>query len=248
MEALDFAGLDTWTPDPEEVPPPADPWLARRGLAWGASEMAMVMVATGRAEAAQLPRWAQDRVRVTNRTRGVPRIIAEKAGIVRPRKAGRAAELGTEREVELLRAWQGEIARGAYALEEEARLEAESVTHASAVPREWMPLQVRGGVMIAATPDGWARDVAGSLYDVELKCTGAVNDLAWSWRVQVQAQGLATGSAGAFVVAGEWWAVEARERGRVLRAFVEPDLEMRREMVQAAREAWSMVEALRASL
>lgn len=248
---LDHTTLDAQLAAVAAVPAPEDPWLARRTLAWGASEMPMVLAITGRRAVEALPKYAQDRIRVTNRTRGYPRLVAEKAGLVAPLKSGRAAHRGQEREVELLGTWTTHLRRREYAFELEATIDVESIAHASSAPREWMPLRARRSPHIAATPDAWCRDRRGALYDVELKCvTTDVYECRWIWVVQVQSQGMATGSEGAFVVAGPRWAREAarRDDGPVVRCFVEPDEAMRGELAEAAAEAWEMVETLRASL
>jgi len=219
--------------------------------AWGASELPMVLAITGRCDVESLPKYMQKRVRTTNRTHGYPRIVAEKAGLLRPLKVGPAARVGQVREVELLEAWIRELSAERYALEEEAAIDVLTVAHASSVPREWMPLRTRPSDHVAVTPDAWCRDMRGRLFDAELKCTGGlVPECKWIWRVQVQAQGMATASEGAFVVAGQRWARDEHRRddGPVVRCFVPPDEAMRREIAEAAAEAWEMVETLRASL
>ena len=234
-------------------PAPEDSWLERRKSAWGASELPMVLAITGRYDVAQLPKYMAERCapfetrRVhLRRWEGVPRLYLEKAGIVRAEKAGPAARVGQAREQELLRAWATLLVVGDYAIEQEAEIDVATIRHASAVPRQWFPLRAREG-RVAVTPDGWCLTEGGALYDIEIKCTtGDVHDLRWTWLVQVQAQGMATGSDGAIVVAGPRWARDANRRddGHPVRAFVAPDAEMRREIVAASDEAWSSVERL----
>jgi hypothetical protein len=245
---MSIAGM---TPDPRAyaIGPESDPWLERRMLGFGASELPMVLVATGRRRADTLPRWMQDQLRVTNRTLGQPRLYAVKAGLVQQKRAGRAAAIGQEREEELLDEWRALLLRREYALAEEASINVASIRHARSVPRQWLPLRARHSDHIAATPDAWCFDEAGRLYDVECKCvTTDVYECRWYWRVQVQGQGMATGSDGGFVVCGQRWAHDNRNDGSVVRCFVEPDDALRSELAEAADEAWEKVETLRASL
>lgn len=246
--ALDFATLDGQLAALAPVSAPADPWLQRRALSWGASEMAAVLVVTGRRTIDTIPAWQAKRLAIV-RGLGVPRIYAEKAGLKRPLAAGPAAKLGNERERELLSSWSRLLANGEYAIEEELSLDVESIAHASSAPREWMPLVSRATPRIAATPDAWCRDIEGRLYDVEIKCAAwEVHECKWTWQVQVQAQGMATSSEGAIVVAGEKWAKAGDHRGPIKRAFVAPDVALRRELAEAAEEAWDAVEKLRSSI
>lgn len=212
--------------------------------------MPMVLAATGRRAVEALPKYAQQRIRVVQGSRGLPRLYAEKAGLLAPLAVGTAAHFGQEREELLLRTWAEHIERGEYAVEHEAIVDPGSIEHASAVPREWMPLPARFARFIASTPDAWCRsDLDGSLYDVELKCvTSDVFEARWYWVVQVQAQGMSTGSEGAFVVAGSRWARARDWRGPVVRCFVDPDEHMRRELAEAAEEAWSHVAKLKAEM
>jgi hypothetical protein len=245
-DAYGIAALD-------ERPASEDSWLRRRKSAWGASEMPMVLAITGRHPMHELPKYMQEKCapfetrRVhLRRWEGVPRLYLEKAGIVRADKAGPAAKVGQAREMELLRAWATLLVVGDYAIEQEAEIDVATIRHASAVPRQWFPLRAREG-RVAVTPDGWCFTESGALYDVEIKCpTSEVYDCRWEWNVQAQSQGLATGSDGAIVVAGPKWGrqPDRRDDGHPVRAFVPPDAEMRREIVEASNEAWVSVERL----
>jgi hypothetical protein len=239
----------------DERPTPEASWLSRRKSAWGASEMPMVLALTGRHPMHELPKYMQEKCApFTTRKlhqrkwEGIPRLFLEKANIIRSEKAGPAARVGQDREQELLRAWVTLLVVGDYALEQEAEIDVATIRHASAVPREWFPLRSRLG-RVAVTPDGFCRTESGELYDIEIKCTTSdVHDLRWTWLVQVQAQGMATGSSGAIVVAGPRWARDAarRDDGHPVRAFVPPDEELRAQIVAASDEAWLEVEKLNA--
>ena len=221
-------------------------WLSRRRDSFGASEAAMVLVLAGRASIDRLPPWQQERIRpMVKQYSATPRLLLEKAGIVRPLRAGPAAAIGIERERELLAAWSMELATGDIAIPEETVLDVETVRHASSVPREWYPLRSRRG-RISVTPDAWVRDHFDTLYDVELKTT--TSDAAvcrWVWQCQVQAQGMATGSGGAFVVCGNRWARAERDDGPIGRAFIAPDEALRTQIADASDEMWERVEELR---
>jgi hypothetical protein len=226
--------------------PPRDAWLLRRMSAWGASEMPMILAATGRRALEALPRWMAQRVRVTRQSFGQPRIYAEKAGLLAPLAAGPAARIGQEREIELMQAWTMALDREEYAIPIEAVIDTASIRHASEVPVEWMPLRARACDHIAATPDGWCRSEFRDLYDAELKCvTSDCFEARWYWVTQVQAQGMCTGSAGAFLIAGSRWARATKDRGPIVRCFIEPDEHMRRELAEAADEAWEHVAKLK---
>ncbi len=243
-EAIDFSIAGMERRDPPA--PPRDAWLTRRMHAFGASEMPMVLAATGRRATEALPQYAQKRIRVTKQSYGLPRLYAEKAGLLAPLAAGDAARIGQDRETELLAEWARALDAEEYAVPFEAVIDSTTIRHASEVPVEWMPLRARHSPYIASTPDAWCRSEFGALYDVECKCvTSDVFEARWYWIVQVQAQGMATSSEGAFIVAGSRWARRTMERGPVVRCFVEPDERMRRELAEAAEEAWSHVERLK---
>lgn len=230
-------------PDAEaygDVTAPADPWLQRRGLGWGASDMPLVLVALGRAPAEQLPSYLRPDVAVTNRTHGAPRCIAQKAGLIAPRKRGSAADAGTKREPELLRAWS----------RTPEAADVGAITHASTVPREWMPLIDRHCAALSCTPDGWARDALGSLVALECKCSvHPYRDLKWHHEVQVQAQLAVMGASWGLVIEGPGWAADfAGDGPPKTYGPIERDDAVIAELRSAAREAWAWVERLKAEV
>src|SRR5687768_5396453 len=96
--ALDFS-IEAMTPTAAEMAPqPEDKWLRRRARAFGASDVPVLMLASGLRDGLDCPKYIKERARITNRTHGVARIFAEKAGLVAPAKAGAAAAKGTARE------------------------------------------------------------------------------------------------------------------------------------------------------
>lgn len=229
------------------VAPPADPWLARRTMAWGASEVPALLLALGLARGVDVPDYIARRARATTRARGQPRIIAEKAGLVAPLRVGRAAHLGTEREQELLEQWRAHLERGSYRCEAEELVIPATVRHASVAPRCSLPWVDRHCTVLAATPDAWADDALGAELLVELKCsTTERRELPWHWMVQVQAQLAVIGAQWGLVVCGEYWAAEWAHDGPI-RAWEVPRDEALIETIRdACREGWRRVEALRA--
>ncbi len=206
-----------------------DPWLERRGLHFGASEIAALMIALGRREAIGVPKYMAENAR---------KLLAVKAGLRRPSKVGRAAREGTRSE----RALVDTFARG----ECDVRQMLVSVTHADAAPRSFWPLVDRHCPRLSCTPDGWCRDVAGCDVLLEAKCT--TSPLAaphWYWTIQVQA-GLAVSSCEwGVIVIGDEWAADWKQPGRVHAHVVERDEALIAEIRGAVVEGWQRVEALR---
>lgn len=209
----------------------ADPWLARRAHGWGASEIPALLLAYDRRadEAADARRYHLDAAGVGRW--GVPRVVAQKAGLAARDRRSRAMSVGVEREAELLARWEAESGY-------------DEVRAASSVPREWLPLVDRHCPQLTATPDAWCRGPSGEHLVVEAKCvTDSPSTLRWYWRVQVQAQIAVMDAAGGVLVCGPgwifgaqsspvWWAVE-RDEAEIARVR------------DVARFAWSVVEALR---
>lgn len=151
----------------------ADPWLARRALTFGASEVAALFVGYDVEDPALLGSYAQKNGarRARGRWKNEPRIVLEKAGILPPLKAGKGVDMGKERERELLVQWRDLVWRGA-AGPSAALVDGDSIAYVPEVmPVEAMPLVSRRCPALAATPDVWARDLLGLLGVVELKCS-----------------------------------------------------------------------------
>ncbi len=111
---IDFS-LDAMYPAATDAAPPADPWLARRLLSFGASEALALLLALGLEEPDhETPKYILD---------AAARLFAVKAGTRKAKSAGRAAQLGSDAERPLVAAWNEAPPQGWPA-----------ITHADAMP------------------------------------------------------------------------------------------------------------------
>lgn len=177
----------------------ADPWLARRALRMGASDVPALLLAYDRRpeEERTARRYHLDAAEIVQTRRGpMPLLVARKAGLRKPQ--GRTATMarGTAREVELLRRWSvgaREILDGSLVL-------------ASEMPRWARHVIDHDCDALAATLDAYALDVLGAAMPVEGKCPrSSVDGLPWYWRAQSMSQIAATISEVGVVVAGPGW-------------------------------------------
>jgi hypothetical protein len=190
------------------VTAPVDPWLTRRLLGFGASEVGALLLALDLAsleERAAAPKYMLDDARV---------LIRRKAGLTRGGKAGRAAERGAEAERHVLAAWACPV-----------RSQLVSVTHADAAPRSWYPLVDRECPRLTATPDAWGVDLFGDDVGIEVKATVHRREVTpWYWLAQVHAQMAVCGYPWSALVIGEGWAHhDARGRQSPVAVYVERD-------------------------
>lgn len=253
-ETLDFsiAGMDA-TEDAAPAPI-TDPWLSRRGCGFGASDVPVLLAAMSIAPLDLLPKYAQARAKVTNRTHGVARIFAEKAGLVAPLASGPAAAQGTRHEERLLLTWQTLLTRRQWYGQHERLLVPGTLALASAAPREWYPLVDRHCPALTCTPDAWMRDALDGLVKVEAKCTTReTREARWSWRVQVQAQLAVSGADSGVIVCGDGWAASWRSENAEgpsgpIRSWpvLRDDAEIAR-IRAAVSEGWAIVERLKAA-
>lgn len=193
----------------------ADPWLARRGLTIGASEVAALFVAYDVEDPSKLGSYARKAGarRARGRWKNEPRIILEKAGILPPLKSGKGARMGQERERELLIQWRERVKRG-NAGDAASMVDGASIVYVPDVlPIELAPLPSRHCPALAATPDVWARDVFGDLGAVELKCSmHPYGEAKRQHVIQLHAQVDVIGGTWAAVVEGEGWGADWRDR------------------------------------
>ena len=209
---------------------PLDPWLERRLLGFGASEIGALLLALGRAtdaERATAPAYMLAEA---------GRIFRRKAGHTRGGKAGLAAERGAEAERPILAAWSCPI-----------RSRLVSVTHADAAPRSWYPLVDRACPRLTATPDAWGVDVFGDDCGIEIKATvRRREETPWYWLAQVQAQAAVCGYPWAALVIGEGWAShDDRMRQLPVAVAVERDERWIERIRSAVVAGWSHVEDLK---
>lgn len=216
---------------------PVDPWLARRRLGWGASDLPVLFAARGWLDAGAIT--ADQRAEIENNRHGVPRYLARKAGLMKDKRGQSQAQIEAQ-EKTLLRVWLSQA--------EDHGVDPDSVRHASEAPREWYPLIDRHCPALSTTPDAWGRDIYdGSLVTIELKCPPDVE--AWSrwgmrWTVQVTGQLAVTGADRGLLVCGERWAIPGAD-GRVTTNAIERDEPRILRCREAAADAMKMVEDLR---
>lgn len=253
--AVDMAGLtDPEPPDAEEVPPPSDPWLARRAHGFGASDVAVLMAALGRRSAEDLPRYMQRRA-AKRRVRGLPptpRILLEKARLLAPLavKAGPAAR-GSEREAMLVQRWR-ELVQHRAAGPDAALVDPRSIVYAERdFPREIMPLVDRHCPRLTATPDILARDVLGELGCWDCKCSVHEYDAIKPWHaLQLQTQMAVCDGTHGGIVEGAGWAAEWKDYagepgGPVVTRRIDRDEALIAEIREATEEAWDLVQSIR---
>jgi hypothetical protein len=224
--------LDSMHPAPEVMAQPSDPWLARRTESFGASEVPALLYALG------LEKPYPNTPRYVLETAG--RLFAVKAGLRKPRKAGQAAQLGSEAEVPLIQQWNERPLRGLPA----------PVVPAGVMPREFLPLLDRVERRLSCTPDGWARHF-GDLVLVEVKTDQksqrqGMGEPSREWAWQVQSQLAVTGASLGMVLYGPGWAGWGEAKRGPIEAFVvERDDGVIARIREAAAEGWRRVEVLR---
>lgn len=249
--ALDHDTLDAQLVEaPAPAAEPDDPWLARRRLTVGASEIAVAMVIAGMLPMDALASYDQQKARPTRVGYGgrwvtAPRLVLVKAGMIDAPKAGDAARIGTLRERELLAAWLRALERGSLYCDAEALLDVATVRHADEMPREWLPLRALD-VPLSCTPDAWCRDVTGALVDVQIKTSRRERrELPEYWRAQVVAECVVQRAEWGVLVLGEQWAVHEQSQGPIRVWPVEPTERERVQVREAAADVMERVRALR---
>jgi hypothetical protein len=222
----DDLSLDLETVDRQRlaVDAPSDPWLARRLLTIGASEVPALYLALGRPCGEETPpRYLKDLARA---------LLAQKAGLRGPLRRGAAADKGNAVEELIVAAWNEDPLPGW-----------PQVTHASVAPREWMPLVDRHCPGLSATPDAWCR-VAGELCNVQVKSTVRPDAHLGPWwhRLQVQAEMAVTGSSVSILLYGRGWAGWSDSMRRAPEAVVvERDDDEIERIRDAVRIGWQRV-------
>ncbi len=213
---------------PSAVEAPADPWLARRLLTFGASEVPALLIALGiEAPTATTPRYVRELA---------GKLFSVKAGLRKPGKAGSAAQRGNDAEAELVSLFNADPFSGWPA-----------VHHSSIVPRDWFPLVDRHSPKLSATPDAWCW-LNGACVNVQVKTDvhGRHTEPTREWFLQVQAEMAVTGSPVTMVLYGPGWASwNERDRQEPVPFTVERDEQEIERIRQAAMRGWERVEALR---
>jgi len=211
---------------------PRAQWLARRRLAVGCSDLGTLWLASGRATEAErvtAPKYMQA---------NALRFFDEKAGLVKPLRAGKAAAMGRERERLL---WQ----HSRFGLWASTAVYAPDV-----LPAEMQPLVDRHEPRLTCTVEGWVRDPDGELRAIELKCGRDIRDACpWYWRLQAIGEAAVIGASRACVVYGPRWALDADDpRFPDLPDPVEWEVTFTpadaAEIRSAVREAWTEIERL----
>jgi hypothetical protein len=231
-EPIDMATLDD--APPARAP---DPWLSRRKLLWGASDLPLLFASRGWLSTGDLTKTQCAELQ-DNRA-GIPRYLARKAGLMGDRK-GQSQAKTLASELKLLETWTPR-----YALA--AGVDPASVRHASSWPQEWMPLRDAECDSLGATPDAYGRDVYdGTLVMADCKCPP--DDDAWSrwgkrWSVQMQGQMAVTRASRALVIVGNRWAIPGAA-GSVTHHEVERDESVIARIREACEDAWATVQRL----
>ncbi len=230
-------------PAPTRAKPPSDPWLRRRMLGFGASDIPALLVGLGLRAPESVPDKMRANAAIIRGTLGQPRIIAEKARFKKPLKHGG----GGERERDLITAWIS-------MLDPRSDLVPSTLIHiASVIPRDLLsPLRDPECPELAVNLDAVCRDIYGDGVVIEAKCADPDQETdawpkdgscPWFWATQVQAQLAATGYSCGVVVCGVGMAY--RDEGPIRSWEIERDESAIEELRQAAREGWRRVEAMR---
>lgn len=205
-------------------------WLERRRSSIGASEIGALWIALGLAsddEIQRAPKYMIENART---------LVRVKAGRLRGRSAGKAAERGSRVERRILAEWLADPRC-------EIRAQIASACHADGVPRCWMPLVDRIEPRLSCTPDAWGTDVLGDDVVIEIKSTAReCRQAPWYWRLQVQSQLAVTGSAWGALVIGEWWAADWREPGPITAYEVPRDEALIQRIRGAVSTAWLQIQ------
>lgn len=251
--ALDFSNEAMEPPalsDAYRPPAPADPWLERRTHAIGGSEVGALLVAYGLAPIdAILPSWLLEENVAHYQRLGIPKMLAQKAGLRSRPKGGdqKSKDAGNELERELLGRYRATIAK--------RRVDPKSIRHASTLPKQFFPFVDRHCPALAVTPDAWARALDGELCMIELKTTYhplAVVRAPWHYLCQLQAEMAVCGARWGLLVMGEGWIADEpgqnwtpRPRGPIRAFAVGRDEAMIALVRTVATEGWRVVEQLR---
>jgi len=270
--SADFAAMtDPAPPEAVPVPPPADPWLARRRFGFGASEIALVLVALGwRSE--DILASHQKKKNTRPRRKGIPRVhrvFLEKAGLVAPLKMNREPnsppEVGKRREPELVRRWLDKVKRGT-AGPDCLHLQPSTAHYVERRwPRQMLPIVDPQCFRLRVSPDVLISDCFGALECWDAKCSlkpyaeltdeqraAGVTPLREHHRIQVNAQIAACNAGAGGVLEGEGWSATYRDHageaiGPIVSRAVERDDELIRELRAAATEGWARVEEARSA-
>lgn len=248
-------------PPVAKIPPPTDPWLQRRALGWGASDVAALFVGYDLRD----PLLLGDKARKNGHrfARGrwrLPRIVLEKAGAVSPLSGGgtpRAA--GIARERALVEQWRRLVERGHAGPDAELVDPATVLYVPDAIPVELIPLVDRHEPLLCVSPDVFSRDVFGLLgcWDAKASVHGYADKrdgVPLEHVIQVNAQRATCGAFGASgIVEGCGWGATWRDHGGepsgpIVTWAVERDEALIREIRQVVRHAWTDVLSVRAEM
>jgi hypothetical protein len=228
--SMEIATMDAQAAEPR-ARRPLSAWHQRRMLGFGASDVPALLVAFGLRDGAKATKRCRDNAAIVRGSLGVPRIIAEKAGVKRPL----AHSGGGEREGELVRAW-------ATGLRPYDPFVASSLVHYDEPEETKATLVDPECPRLAVSLDARIRDLFGSLGVVEAKCGDVDTDdgvCPWAWRDQVQAQLAASGLSWGVAVQGVGWAYRD---GPIRWWMVDRDDAAIAEIRGVVNRAWLMVE------
>lgn len=237
---IDFSMDAMYAPQPAaDSRPAADSfggWLERRRLGIGCSELAVCGVIVGDLSADDIPKTHAANAELMQRGpgAGLPRLVAEKAGLVQAKKSRERQEDYLEVE---LTSWMRLHAA-------EHGLKPETVTHSGTVPQEWYPLASRTVPNLLCSPDGWARDDFGDLVALDWKRStrsGPSRESLERWKWQLVGQCLVTGAAYGMDVVGIGWIEAGAPTDSVSVWRVEPTKKEFELVEKWVTKVWAMV-------
>lgn len=237
---LDFSIDAMYAPQPDaDARPAADSfggWMERRRLGIGCSELAVCGVIVGDLSADDIPETHAANAKLMQRGpgAGLPRLVAEKAGLVRAKKS-------RERQEDYL---EGELTAWMRLHAAEHGLKPETVAHSGIVPQEWYPLASRTVPNLLCSPDGWARDDFGDLVALDWKRStrrGPSRESLEHWKWQLVGQCLVTGAAYGMDVVGIGWVEAGAPTDSVSVWRVEPTKKEFELVEKWVTKVWAMV-------
>lgn len=221
----DDLSLDPSTVDAQLDELPRDPWLERRMLTIGASEVPALYLAMGLVvPEEEPPKWL---------AKLATQLLASKAtGKAPASRADGAAARGNDVEEELLEEWNSDPFNGWPRFH-----------HSKVAPREWFPLVDRRCPKLSCTPDAWTWQ-RGRYINGQVKATVRLDATLGSWyhRLQVQAEMAVLDSDRSLLIYGPGWAASWGQRAKPVGLVVERDEAEIQRIRSAVVAGWALVE------
>lgn len=224
------ASLDDLTCDFDSLPRkplplPDDPWLVRRLMSFGASEIYALLIALGDERPTEAtPGYTLKLARKLIGLKVLRRLPEEDTSVTRA---------GKDVEIELLEEWSRDpfnrFPRG---------------LHASITPPHWYPLIDRFCPRLSCTPDAWSVG-PGDNIQIKTDRDGELQGVTRGFYLQVQTEMAVLAASRTLIVYGPGWACTwANKRRPPITWVVERDEECIAAIRSAARRGWKRVDQI----